>query len=117
MSRVLVVDDDKAIAQMVARIVEFCGHEPTVVLDSTEVLVNHQRGYAAAVVDYLMPKLTGIELLACIQETSPECRRILVTAAPEERPVRDSVASGIVQLVIAKPPTIGDFERALAWLK
>lgn len=116
MARVLVVDDDRAIAEMVARVVRFCGHEPVVCLDSREVLLHHRIGYGAAVVDYLMPGFNGLELLASIEESAPKTRRILLTAAPDERPVQEALLAGTVQQVISKPPSIHDFEVALAWM-
>lgn len=116
MASVLVVDDDVAIAQMVARVVHFLGHHPVICTDTFDAILHHRRGHRAAVVDYLMPRFDGLELLASIQEVEPTCRRILLTAAPGEAPVREAVASGLVQRVIAKPPSLFDMEQALAWL-
>lgn len=116
MASVLCVDDDVAIAQMVGRVVEFLGHTPVICTDSFDVIMNHRRGHVAAVVDYLMPRFDGIELLAAIQDVDPKCRRIMLTAAPHEAAVREAVRSGIIQRVIGKPPTLFDLESALAWL-
>lgn len=116
MASVLVVDDDVAIAQMVARVVKFLGHDPVVCTDTFDAILHHRRGHGAAVVDYLMPRFDGLELLASIQEVEPKCRRILLTAAPNEKPVVDAVSSGIVQRVLSKPPSLFDLEQALGWL-
>lgn len=116
MASVLVVDDDVAIAQMVARVVQFLGHQPVICTDTFDAILHHRRGHGAAVVDYLMPRFDGLELLAAIQEVEPSCRRILLTAAPEEKAVRDAAASGLVQRVLSKPPSLFDMEQALAWL-
>lgn len=116
MSRVLCLDDDRAIAEMVGRVVRFMQHEPIICTDSFEAIMRHRFQIRAAVVDYLMPRWDGIEVLAAIADVNPTCRRILLTAAPEEKAVRDAAASGIAHRVIAKPPTLLDLENALSWL-
>jgi CheY-like chemotaxis protein len=113
---VLVLDDDVAIARMVADVVRFCGHEPVVETSSMDAATKLTPTLGAVIVDYLMPHIDGIELLALAQERCPKARRILLTAAPQERPVREAVASGVVQLVVAKPPSLHELKYALGWL-
>lgn len=116
-ARVLVLDDDVEIARMVARVVELLGHTPLVETSSVEAVIKHGRtGLDAAIVDLMMPRLDGLEVLAQLQESQPATRRILLTAAPTERSVRDALTSGLVQLLVAKPPTLSDLQLALAWL-
>ena len=116
-ARVLVLDDDVEIARMVARVVELLGHTPHVETSSVEAVIKHGRtGLDAAIVDLMMPRLDGLEVLAQLQESQPATRRILLTAAPTERSVRDALTSGLVQLLVAKPPTLSDLQLALAWL-
>lgn len=116
--RVLCLDDDLTIARMVARIVEFCGHEPIIETSSVDALVRWSHGeLSAAVVDFLMPGIDGLEVLAALEESSPKCRRILLTASPNEPRVRESVANGLVERCIAKPPSLDEMTGALDWLK
>lgn len=115
--RVLCLDDDRVIAQMVADVVRFCGHEPVIEIDSVAAIIRYARSdFGAVIADLMMPKVDGIEVLAAFQEGSPSCRRVLLTAAPDEGDVRRAVSDGIVQMLIAKPPTIHDLRTALAWL-
>jgi DNA-binding NtrC family response regulator len=114
---VLVVDDDESVARLVAKIVEFCRHYPIVEDDpfeAAQILRAHKIG--AVLTDYMMPKLDGLELLTIAQESSPQTRRVLITAAPNEEAVKAAAKSGLVQMVIAKPPGIAEVEQALAWL-
>jgi CheY-like chemotaxis protein len=115
--KVLCIDDDQSVAELVAEIVNYCGHTPLVLTDSMAV-VPHLRDpdLGAVLTDYLMPRLDGIEVLTVVQETNARVRRVLITAAPQEAPVKVASASGVVQLVIAKPPRIIDVKLALAWL-
>lgn len=116
MASVLVLDDDVAIATMVADVVRFCGHEPIVETSSIDALVRLRSDLGAAIVDYLMPRIDGIEVLATVQERAPKARRIMLTAAPTEKAVREAHAAGIIQLVVSKPPTLHDLKYALGWL-
>ena len=116
--KVLCIDDDPSVAELVAEIVTYCGHTAVVLTDPMAVVV-HLRDHdlGAVLTDYMMPKLDGIEVLTIVQETSaPRVRRVLITAAPQEAAVKAATASGVVQLVISKPPRILDVKLALAWM-
>jgi CheY-like chemotaxis protein len=117
MALVLVVDDDAMVAHLVARIVQFCRHEPLEVMDPLAAAQRvTDRAVRCVLSDYMMPKLDGIELLTIFHDQRPDVRRVLITAAPREQAVEDARKSGVVQAVIAKPPSIADIEQALAWL-
>jgi DNA-binding NtrC family response regulator len=117
-AKVLVIDDDVTVAKMLAEIVEFCGHAPVLCYDSLEAASRYVRdpAIAAVMTDYLMPRLDGLELLSIFLEQRPRVRRVLVTAAPQEVAVRAASNLKLVEMVIAKPPTIADVRLALAWL-
>lgn len=115
MALVLVVDDDYSVARMLGDAVNFCGHRSIVETDPMKAATRTEN-FAAVLSDLMMPRLTGIELLAIFADRSPHVRRILITAAPEEDEVHEAQRSGIVQMVIVKPPGLGDIRHALAWL-
>jgi len=116
--KVLCLDDDVVIARMVGDIITYLKHEPVIESSSFDAVIKYARaGFGAAIVDLLMPRLNGIEVLAAFMDGTPDCRRVLLTAAPDEAEVKEAVAQGIVQLVIAKPPSISDIRLAVAWLK
>jgi len=115
--RVLCLDDDIVIAQMVADVVRFVGHEPVVETDSVRAILVHARGgFSAAVVDLLMPRVNGVDVLAAFSEHSPSCRRILLTAAPNEALVREALLEGIIHRVLVKPYQLHEMKAALDWL-
>lgn len=117
MALVLCVDDDLAIATLVAEVVRFCKHEALVLTDPVEAAARiRDPRLGALLTDLMMPRLDGIELLTIAQEQRPDVRRVLITAAPNEVCVREALREGVVQLVIAKPPGISDIRHALAWL-
>lgn len=117
MANVLVVDDDVMITRMVARVVEFNGHTPVIETDSFQAAQKcANQPWAAAVVDYMMPNIDGVELLAILMENCPKSRRILLTASPKEPAVQQALVEGIIHRVLSKPFQLDDFELALAWL-
>lgn len=118
MAKVLCVDDDESVARLVADIVTFAGHAPVVETDSMAAVVQHMNDASirALLVDYMMPRLDGIEILTVWQERHPNVRRVLITAAPQESAVLEALRSGVAQMVIAKPPSINDIKLAVAWL-
>lgn len=118
MALVLVIDDDESVARLVADIVAFCGHEPLLETDSVHAVARWggNMEIKALLVDLMMPRIDGIEILAIWQERRPEVRRVIITAAPQEEAVRIAKRDGLVQMVIPKPPGISDIKTALAWL-
>jgi DNA-binding NtrC family response regulator len=117
MATIIVVDDDESVALLVADVVEFCKHTPIVLTEPfSAVLHLQQPGVAAILTDYMMPKLSGLELLLIAQDSAPNIRRVLITAAPNEMEVREAGRTGVAQMIIAKPPGIADIRMALAWL-
>lgn len=114
---VLCVDDDVAIAALVAEVVRFCKLEAEVHSDPIAAAARLRDPRIGAVLtDLMMPRLDGVELLSIAQEQRPDVRRVLITAAPNEEVVKEAVRAGVVQMVIAKPPGISDIKLALAWL-
>ena len=119
MGKVLVLDDDLSLVQLVADVVKFCGHDPVAETDPLEACARHAvtgSTIAAVITDLMMPRLNGIEVCALFAERCPDTRRIVLTAAPFEQELREATTQGIVHSVISKPPTISDIRLALAWL-
>lgn len=112
MARVLVVDDDAAIARMVGLVVKLAGHEPVVITDPRAALRELPR-VQAVISDYMMPDMTGVEVLVQAMLVDKTIRRILLTAAPDNPVVQDAVRAGVVQVLVPKPPNIDDITKNL----
>lgn len=122
MVKVLCIDDDESVARLMAEMVEFVGrnyggYEAVICMDAFDAIGAIREPLVKAVVtDYMMPKLDGLEFLVVVQEQRPDIRRVLLTAAPNETPVREARKSMLAHTVVSKPPSIRDMELALAWL-
>lgn len=80
-SRVLVVDDDKAVRESLRRSLEFNGYDVTLAADGAEALA----GIASAapdivVMDVMMPRLDGIETTKALRKAGNDLPILVLTA-------------------------------------
>jgi len=90
--RLLVVEDEKPIAEFVQRGLEDEGYAVTCAFDGEKGLALARTGdYALVVLDVLLPKLSGLEVVKAIRETDEATPVIMLTALAET----DDVVSGL----------------------
>jgi len=78
-SRVLVVDDEEPVANLLARLLRELGHQPTVVNSGTEALeLIAREQFDLILSDVKMPGMSGFELHQTIKQTNPELATRLV---------------------------------------
>ncbi len=65
-----------------------------------------------AVIDYRMPRLSGLELIQALREASPTTRIAVYTADADEALAQDVLAAGAVAVVLKEAP-LPDLVRAL----
>jgi DNA-binding NarL/FixJ family response regulator len=65
-----------------------------------------------ALVDFRMPRLSGLDLIAAIREASPQTRICVYTADGDDQLAADALAAGAVALVLKEAP-LADLVRAL----
>ena len=81
MPRILVVDDDPNVAEMVGEALRVTGHEVDVVTSGMEALNNCVRcRYALVVSDIDMPDIDGVDLLEMIRAQRPGMPYVYMTA-------------------------------------
>lgn len=82
--RILVVDDEEEMADLIARGLTADGHEVVQSLDGVEAMVAAQQGgYELAVVDVMLPGMSGFELSRRLKALDPAMAVILLTARHE----------------------------------
>jgi DNA-binding response OmpR family regulator len=90
--RILVVEDERPIAEFVQRGLEAEGHSVNSAYDGEEGLALARTGdYALVVLDVLLPKLSGLEVLKGIRDADEELPVIMLTALAET----DDVVTGL----------------------
>jgi two-component system NtrC family sensor kinase len=78
-SRVLVVDDEEPVANLLARLLRELGHQPTVVNSGAEALeLIAREQFDLILSDVKMPGMSGFELHQTIKQTNPELAARLV---------------------------------------
>lgn len=113
MRRVLVVDDDVDIGELIELRLSQDGYDVVVVKDPHEALtVASARGYDLAVLDWTMPQMDGGELCARLRE-HPGLRDapILVVTAHADPDMRDRAVAAGASAYLAKPFTLTQLSR------
>ena len=117
-ARVLVVDDDRAIRALVAKIVERAGFEVDTAADGAEALqLLEERDYGVLVVDLMMPKVDGFEVVARIGRRPGRRPAVIVVTAAAESVALRKLDGSVVHSVIRKPfdiNVLGDLITAAA---
>ncbi len=104
MARVLVVDDDHVVLSSVVRVLQGAGHEVHAeTLGEASLDVANRQPFDAAIVDYNLHKMTGLEVLQKLRDIQPRCVRMLMTGELVLPLVVTAVNVGKVSRVIEKP--------------
>lgn len=83
--RILVVDDDASVAEVLVDFLEHHGFEPVLFRDPLKAASEFTPGrFNIALLDHMMPGLTGAMLAEVLFEKDPGLPVLLVTAFPED---------------------------------
>jgi two-component system, OmpR family, response regulator len=90
--RILIVEDERPIAEFVQRGLEAEGYSVSCAYDGEEALALARTGdYALVILDVLLPKLSGLEVIKAIRDDDEVLPVIMLTALAET----DDVVSGL----------------------
>jgi signal transduction histidine kinase len=81
--RILVVDDEKGVREGCRKILSAEGYQVTIAEDGQagwEAFQAAGGGFAVLLVDLMMPRLTGLELMKLVREADPDVLPIIITA-------------------------------------
>ena len=113
--RILLVDDETAIAESVKGILEWLGYEVDGRVSSREALDLFRKrsaDYDLVITDMTMPQMNGDELAREILKICPDLPVILCTGFSERVSATKAKAMGIKEFLL-KPLAIGDLARAV----
>jgi DNA-binding NtrC family response regulator len=111
---ILVVDDDKDVCEYLQDFLTADGYAVTCVNDPTQAIdAMREKEYHVAVLDLMMPKLSGIDLLEQIRKVDDDLAVIILTGYPSLETATASIEHE-VSAYIRKPFNIDDFREALA---
>ncbi len=113
--RVLIVDDQKEVVRLLQSAIESTGHEIEVVgaPSGEEALLEAlQQPINLLVVDYMLPGISGIELIEKIRKRHPDVQGIFITGQTS-RAVHREIMNANVQAFFVKPVPMVDFLDAV----
>ena len=115
-SRLLVVDDERAIRDLLVQILSAEGHEVTTAADGAEAMeLLGRQPFDLVITDLVMPGLNGVDVLRAAKRIDPDCPVIIITGYPSEETVVSLVRLGASDY-IAKPFNVNAVIVAVARL-
>jgi response regulator RpfG family c-di-GMP phosphodiesterase len=111
LERILIVDDDEHITEVVAKLAKSMGFDVAAYTDPCEAA--KETAFDLVVTDFMMPNLSGIELLRVLRQTNPEAVRILITAASDFKVAMRAVNDGEVFRLLGKPWHVAELRSVL----
>ncbi|MBK9990023.1 MAG: PAS domain-containing protein [Verrucomicrobia bacterium] len=113
--RILVVDDEEALARMVGKALTKLGFKPETINDPVAALAKFRlapENYDLIITDLTMPHMTGLEFAASALSAKPQIKTLLMTGFADNLTEKELAAAGIVE-VLRKPITLNDLGRAI----
>jgi two-component system capsular synthesis sensor histidine kinase RcsC len=112
-THILVAEDNKAIQDVVFRILDFMGFEVALAGNGVEALsLFLANPFDLVLTDLEMPIMDGWRLTHCIKERSPNTPVVLMTGGDRET-VWKKVERGPVDSVLFKPFSLEDLQRTV----
>jgi CheY-like chemotaxis protein len=103
-ARVLVVDDDRLIRELLVKIVDRAGFACDTASDGAEAIALIERAaspYGVILLDLMMPNVNGFEVIEHLKTSSPGLLRsvVVVTASPRVRDerIRREAIGGVIE--------------------
>ena len=111
--RILLVDDEPDILNLVAHWLQALGHRTVAISDSREVAglmeIEH---FDLVCLDLLMPYIDGLQLIPKIRKRQPGCPILVLTGVDDTRIVVEAVKAGVEDYLL-KPIDFDKFEAIL----
>ena len=114
--RVLVIDDNAALAENLAEILEEAGYETRRAGTGAEALAAARGGFSVALVDLRLPDLDGTELAARLKAGAPDSEIVLLTGFATVETAASAVRAGAYAYLVkpcATPELLLTIEQAL----
>jgi len=87
MKKILIIDDEQAILQMVKRLVEKAGHTAELASNGEEgMMMIEEHSFDLVITDIIMPKKEGIEIITAIRKNYPKIKVIAMSGGGKFTP-------------------------------
>jgi CheY-like chemotaxis protein len=107
--KMLIVDDDRDMAESIADLVEIRGYEADLAASGPEAIAKFQEcDYDMAFMDVRMPGMNGIECLLEILKLKPNAKVVMMTAYSVEQLLNKALMNGAAG-ILYKPFELSEF--------
>ena len=99
--RILLVDDEQQVREIMSRVLESCGYEVMAAEDGRDALskFDHGVGIDLVILDMMMPGMGGRECLARLREKSPGVRVLITTGYTSDGSAQELLHEGALGIV------------------
>ena len=112
-AKILVVDDDEDFRDLLAEMIFRMGYEAATARDAeTGLHLLGQEAFDAALIDFQMPGMTGVQLLRRIKKMDDNISVIIISGLDNEQMAADALEGGADAFII-KPVDIDILESTL----
>jgi len=112
--RVLVVDDDVGVRQLVHTLLEKAGYRPDEAEDAATARgLLADKEYDVILSDIMMPGMSGIELLHILHQEMPDVPVILMTGNPNMETATEAIRAGSAVDYLSKPFSTSEIIRTV----
>jgi CheY-like chemotaxis protein len=104
-SVILVADDEECVRRFLSVTLERCGYLVVEAKDGREAVLalwNYAGAVGLVILDWAMPRLSGVDAVRTLRRVSPETRLLICTGSPEDV-VRSSLHGEAVEGILEKP--------------
>jgi DNA-binding NtrC family response regulator len=111
--RVLLVDDDKSLLEILATLLELDGHMVEKAASAhAGLMLMREREFDLVLVDLKMPRTTGIDMLRAIREDRPDTKVVIMTAYASVNSTVEAMRLGVFDY-LPKPFKLADLRTIL----
>jgi putative two-component system response regulator len=113
-ARLLIIDDESAVAQTLARYLRARGYEVDTAADGMDGLERIRRGpqFRLAICDVKMPNLSGIDLVPQALAIDPDLAILMLSGMNDAATATEALGRGAMDYLL-KPIELPDLERAI----
>jgi DNA-binding NtrC family response regulator len=101
--KILVVDDNRSLAEALADVFEAKGYEPTLAFDGMQAVEKVKEGpFDCVLMDIKMPRMSGVDAFKEIKKIAPSMPVILMTAYSVQGLIEEARSEGVLA-ILQKP--------------
>lgn len=110
---ILIVDDDRDLAESIGDALELAGHRPTIANSGTEAIAKYcGKAFDLTFMDVKLPDINGVETFLTIREMDPNARVVMMTGYRIEQLLAQATSNGAIR-VLRKPFAIEEILTAI----